>query len=482
MTSSVSISRWGGVRPPPPPREESPQVRYGIDPQVLMSSGILRNPAVPEEALERARRLCAQARFREARATLVPHLNNADSTIGAEVRGLLAECSLRGVGSDPREAIEAALAALRVAGDRSQLASVLTLRGELQLETGELDAARDALREARSIQLELGATGAAARAQALLAQIELLRGDANRALDLARVATTEAGEGTDASAIARLIRARIQAHRNAPDEVARDLVEAERLLRGRMSPADRLRPRIARAETLLTLGFDSRALRGLRKLLIDVVSLEDTQVQARVHLLLGLAALREDATFARRHLMRARHLYDSYGADYGATRADIGLLRVEHRLGLNPRPRLQALEGRDLRRWPLLAAQLNIARVEIHAGARPAVCRRKLLEERERAAASGQRALMSEIDQALVDCGLADDDIRDLTPVERRHRKTLRIAGQPLPAAFTEVRAEPAVNLPPKTERGVTLRGEATRPDSRPRRTLRSQVQEPRDV
>ncbi len=475
------MSRWGGP-PPPPPREESPQVRYGLDPQVLMSSGILRNPAVPEEALERASRLCAQARFREARATLVPHLNNADSTIAADVRGLLAECALRGVGTDPREAIEEALAACRRSGDRARLAMVSTLRGELLLETGELDPAEEALQEARRIHLDAGETRAAARAQALLARVALLRGDANRALELTRIAADEAGDGTDVAASVRLIRANVQAHRNAPDDVARDLVEAERLLRSRVSAADRLRPRIARAETLLVLGFDSRALRGLRKLLIDVVSLEDTQIQARVHLLLGLAALREDATFARRHLMRARHLYDSYGAAYGATRADIGLLRVEHRLGLNPRPRLQGLESRDLTQWPLLAAQLNIARVEIHAGARPAVCRRKLLEERERAASKGQRALMSEIDQALVDCGLAGDDIRDLTPVERRHRRTLRVAGQPLPAVLTEVRPEPAVNLPPKSGRGVTLRADPTRPDSRPGPTVRAQLQEARDV
>ncbi|MEO0814637.1 MAG: hypothetical protein AAFY60_17380, partial [Myxococcota bacterium] len=100
--TSVSISRWAEVRSVPRPREVAREVRFGIDPQVLLASGILRNPAVPEEALERARRLCAQARFREARATLVPHLNNADSAVAADVRGVLADCALRGVGSDPR--------------------------------------------------------------------------------------------------------------------------------------------------------------------------------------------------------------------------------------------------------------------------------------------------------------------------------------------------------------------------------------------
>ncbi|MEM6733286.1 MAG: hypothetical protein AAF658_17130, partial [Myxococcota bacterium] len=384
MTTSVSVSRWGGP-PPAPPAEgdgQAQQVRYGIDPQVLMASGILRNPAIPEQALERAKSLCAQSRYSEARAALVPHLNNADSAVEAELRGVLAECALRGVGSEPRAAIEEALASHRLSGDDRRVALMLTLSAELDLQTGEFRHARKSLKEAYAIFRERKERAPASRVSTLMAEVELLSGDTNRALDFARQAAKEAGEGTESTSAVRLVLARIHAHRNAPNEVARDLVEAERLSRSRVSLAERLRPRIARAETLLTLGFDKRALRGLRRVLIDVVTLEDTQVRAKVHLLLGLSSVASDATFARRHLKRARHLYEGFEATYGMTRADLGLLRVEHRLGLNTRPRLESLESVDLDRWPLLRAQLAIARVEIFSGSRPAVCRRAVLRER----------------------------------------------------------------------------------------------------
>ncbi|MEO1170808.1 MAG: hypothetical protein AAFX94_01990, partial [Myxococcota bacterium] len=428
--TSVSVSRWADGAPATsdeqaslpsglrtgvleevlsPPEGGSKGFSYGIDPQVLLASGILRNPAIPEQALERAKSLCAQARYREARAALVPHVNNAESALDAQLRGVLAECSLHGGGAEPAVAIADALERFEDRGEVEPAAQMRVLLAELQLQTGDFSSAKDNLCHARRIFRDTACPRQSARVGALLARLTLLSGDSHAALETVEGAAQEAALGTLAAAMNRLERARIHAYRNDPNRVARDLVEAERILRSRMSLALRLQPRIVRAETLNILGYRSRALRGLRKLLIDVVTLEDTHVRARVHLLLGNAAIDEDATFARRYLMRARHLYETFGGEYGAAEADIGLVRVEQRLGLNPRPRLRALESRDLSEWSLLASRLAIAKAEIFAGSRPAVIRRGLLEARERAAKHGLRAVMAEIDNTLRRHGLIED-------------------------------------------------------------------------
>lgn len=463
--------RTGGLDEAPAQPGESQKVLYGIDPQVLLASGILRNPAIPEQALERAKSLCAQARYREARATLVPHINTPERALDAKLRGVLAECALHGGGAEPRAAIADALERFENQGQTEAAAHMRVLLAELLIQTGDFVDAQRNLAQARRVFRESSLDRQVTHASALIARLTLLRGDSNAALSEVEIASEEAGVGTQAAALIRLERARIHAYRNDPNKVARDLVEAERILRSRMSLALRLQPRIVRAETLNILGYRSRALRGLRKLLIDVVTLEDTQLRARVHLLLGNSAIDEDATFARRYLMRARHLYETFGGEYGAAEADIGLVRVEQRLGLNPRSRLEALESRDLSKWNLLTSKLAIAKAEIFAGSRPAVIRRGLLEARERAAENGLRAVMAQLDETLRRYGLVEDHGIELTPVEKRRRaREPRCRHQPLPTAFTEADPEPAVNIVPTKARSVSLEG-SPRNDVRQKRT-----------
>lgn len=481
LTPSLSISEWEPEEINGGPAEDfrSP-VRYGLDPRVLLASGILRNPAIPKEALKRSQSLCRQDSFKEARKTLAPHNDLGDPASNALRLALLARCAFHGVGAEPGKALDRALGAFRELGDDAAAARLRILRGEYLIGRGELEhAERDLKRSIRDLE-RMDDPLRAARARGLLARICLLRGDANEALSMSADALARCGSHAGYGAMVHLERARIHAYRNAETEVARDLVEAERALRSRTNLTDRLRPRIARAESLVIMGDRNRALRGLRRLLVDVVTIEDARMRADVHLLLGLAALDSDPTVARRFLLRARHLHDGVDATYGQIRTDIALARVEHRLALHVGPRMEALTRWDISELPLLQFELTVARAEIFGASRPAVARRALLVARDVAAEGGLRAFMGEATRSLKFGDLlADDELAELTPVERRRagmrRETLDEG--PAPQPMNDGKPSIAVNLSPSPTRadaGISMRSGAERIRRAPRRAVTS--------
>jgi hypothetical protein len=413
VSLSVSIKRWQAAR-------EKPIPGRGLRPEVLIDQGILGDPNDPEDACRRARGLVQQARYHDARELLTPHLGTP-GPLGRHILELMAQCAMYAGSPDWNELIGRCLAVFRDNGDVAGTARAHRNMGEMMLWVGRL---RDADRHLRDAAITFSRVDDAMRlavVDCLRALVRLRSGHivrAHRRIDHAVKRLGEQGQPRG-EALARLDRARILACRGEGPRAARDILLAERALGVSGSAEDRLLVRLTHAETLLTMGEHERAASGLLRLFADADGLEDVATCGWMHLMLGQALTVSDAIGARRHLMRARHIYDDIGQDYPVASCDIALVRVEHRLGLDTRSRLQAIGRPSFADWPLLEARLTIARVEVGDFGSPELGRAALYQARAFGAENGHRALVRDIDQTLVAAGLAaTTEIEELTPVD----------------------------------------------------------------
>ncbi len=414
MSASVPIGKW---QAPAAPIEVGPR---GLEPEVLLEHGILGDPDDPDDALRRARGLAEQGHYREARSLLLPHANQEGG--GArDIAEILALCALRMNGAAAAPALEQALEAHLAADELAGAARLHRHLGELHLAKGELRMADSYLRDAAAIYVRLHEPAEGALVECARAQGRLRAGYLDRALRrVERALSTLAQAGQPrAEALARLDRARILANQGQAHLAARDLLAAERHLGVSGNQSDRVHVRLTRAETLVATGELARAANGLKRLLTEVVDLDDSATCAMVHLLLGQALTDQEPVAARRHLMRARHLYEGLRHGYFVTACDIALGRVEARMGLNPRSRLAPLTDKALAEWPLLMARLWVARAEMAAAEDPEGARRLIYRARGFAIDSGNRALLRDADRTLFARGLAQShEVEELTPVD----------------------------------------------------------------
>jgi hypothetical protein len=170
---------------------------------------------------------------------------------------------------------------------------------------------------------------------------------------------------------------------------------------------------------LIHLGKSRRAAHGLKRILVNVVELEEVSIRAWAHKLLGRALSKVDPSSSRRYLMRARHLYASIGYEVAMAECEIHLAQAEHRIGLNGRGRLRMLAKRSFADWPRLAAEMNVVRAEIEGEQQPDKARMVLLKARAFAIETGNRDLLRRTDAALREGGLADEtQAEHLTPID----------------------------------------------------------------
>ena len=393
--------------------------RFGIDPAVLLSSGILRDPAVPQQASLRAKSLIEAGRFREARTILQPHAHSASAPWRARIVDQLAQCAMYG-GGDWQTQLTAALEIHVDNNSLSEIALTHQRLGEMLLLQGEFAKADGHFIAADHIFSSIDDRGKLARVGALRARLLLRAGRAEAALALIDETLQELGNRDPrAQAFAKLERARIQACRGRDDDAARELVQAESVLGVSGNAADRLQTRLVRAEALIVLGDIPRAIKGLRRLLAEAIGIEDVYTRALAHALFGQATLDQDAAQSRRHLMRAHHLYESIGATYQLAWCELMLARVDFRLGLNPRARLKALAQRPLGSWPLLRVELAIARGEIYGVSQPERALDSLLKARSFASRNGHMSLVRLIDIVIMAQHLMSaDELVELAPLD----------------------------------------------------------------
>ena len=244
--------------------------RFGIDPAVLLSSGILRDPAVPEQASLRAKSLIEAGRFREARSILQPHTHCAPGPLRARIVDQLAQCAMYG-GGDWQTQLSAALDIHAENNSLSEIALTHQRLGEMLLLRGEFAEADKHFISADRIFSTLVDPGKIARVGALRARLLLRAGRAESALMLIDETLQRLGDREPrARAFAKLERARIQACRGRDDDAARELIAAEGVLGVSSNAADRLQTRLVRAEALIVLGDIPRAIKGLRRLLAEI--------------------------------------------------------------------------------------------------------------------------------------------------------------------------------------------------------------------
>lgn len=393
--------------------------RFGIEPEVLFRSGILRDPTIPEQASLRARSLIEVGRFREARNILLGHAHSAPEQLKRTITDQLAQCAMHG-GGDWRTLLTKSLDAHCRAGSLFDIAATNQRFGEMLLLSGDLAKADDHFLEADRLFSTGIDAGRTARVGALRARLALRAGRTERALDRVDEALQRLGDREPrARAFAKLERARIQAARGREDDAARELMQAEVILGVSGNAAERLQTRLVRAEALVTLGDVARAMKGLKRLLNEATSIEDVGTRAEVHALYGQACLDDEPTQARRHLMRAHHLYASIDAGYQMAFCELLLARADFRLGLNPSSRLKALAQRPLKHWPLMRAHLAIARGEIYGAVKADKARTALLEARGFASRNGTMSLVRALDRVLVNQRLVVLDEQDsLTPID----------------------------------------------------------------
>lgn len=416
MTRSVSFSHWQ------PSGNAAPQPVYGIQPEVLMSSGILRNPNVPEQAYLRAKSLVRQGRYREARSIVFPHIRTAAPDLRPHLAELLAECALHGGGGDWEPLLASALEAQTALDDALGAARVRTRLGAMHLVAGHLRLADQHLRQASHTYRDSHQLGRAAWVECIRTRIRARAGlviEAQQRIE--RTLAAVVGREPRVEALARLERGRILGMRDDGNGAARELVLAEHVLGVSGNAAERLQTRIARAEMLLALGADTRAERGLRRLAVEVADLEDVELRAMVAMLLGQSLLDTEPANARRSVLRARHLFESIRAEYFVIWADVLLARIEHRLGLHPGARLDAARAVSFAEWPLLRAELAIAVAEVEGRETPEEARDGLLVSRAFANQHGNASMVRKIDAVLVATKLARD-VDGLTPVNARER------------------------------------------------------------
>jgi tetratricopeptide (TPR) repeat protein len=394
-------------------------VRYGIDPEVLFRSGILRDPSIPEQASLRARSLIEVGRFREARSLIINHAHSAPESLKRTIVDQLAQCAMHG-GGDWRTQLTKALEAHSRAGSLFDIAATHQRLGEMLLLSGDLAKADEHFLDADRLYATGIDAGRTARVGALRARLALRAGRTEHALDRVDETLQRLGDREPrARAFARLERARIQAARGREDDAARELMQAEVILGVSGNAAERLQTRIVRAEALVTLGDVTRAVKGLRRLLAEATSIEDVATRAAVHALFGQACLDDEPTQARRHLMRAHHLYAGIDAGYQMALCELFLARADFRLGLNPSSRLKSLAQRPMKSWPLLRVHLAIARGEIYGAVKADKARHAILEARAFATRHGTMSLVRALDRVLSTHHLVRmDDLDGLTPVD----------------------------------------------------------------
>ncbi len=412
MTFSLSVDRWPALAPAGP-------YRPGLPPEVLREAGILTDPNHPEQAFRRAKLLVQRGQYREARGLLYPHGRHATGQERLRIMELLARCAMGGGGGDWEQLLSTTLTGYAEAGDLLSAARTRRYLGEMLLNVGRLREADRHLADARALFARFNETARAAMVECLRARVRLRAGFIKAALKRihAAVLTLEPLGQPRALALARLVRARVLANLGEAVPAARDLVAAEQVLGASGSGLDRVRAKLVRAECLTLLGEPLRAVNGLKRLLVDVVELEETSTRAWVHTLMGEALLEADAAGARRHLMRARHLYGRLHFSYHVARCDVTLARAELRMGLNAKSRLNEIDRSALGEWPLVAAHLQIALAEVAAAKDATGARERLFKAHGFAVESGDRSLLQEVDRVLRhsrlvanddDCTLAD--------------------------------------------------------------------------
>lgn len=414
MSRSVSIQP-GSV----PACADDQGLSFGIDPKILLSSGILRDPSIPQQASLRAKSLIEVGRFREARAILHGHAHSAPEPFRSRIVDQLAQCAMYG-GGDWASELTRALEMHKLAGANHDAALTHHRLGDMYMLSGAFAEADMHFLAADRLFSMLGDAGKTARVGASRARLAMVMGRLELALDRIDETLQRLGDREPRiRAHAKLERARIQACRGREDDAARELIQAEGVLSVSGNATDRIITRLMRAEALLVLGDTERATRGLRRLLAEAIGIEDIATRATVHALFGQALLDSDPTQARRHLTRAHHLFSNIDAHYQMASCELFLARVDQRLGLNPRSRLKALVQRPLEQWPLLRAELAIARAEIYGREQPERARNLLLKIRSFATRSGNMSLARVIDSVLVAQRLMSAPFVDeLTPID----------------------------------------------------------------
>lgn len=399
-------------------RREHHAPRIGLQPEELIEAGILSNTETPNGAIKRARGLIEQGAYQRAREILYPHARTKDPVSRPKIAELLGTCALH-CGGGWEDLFKAALHSFVKSHDKRGSARVYHLLGEGLLNAGDLKQAEKCLRRASELFSDVGDPGPAAMAVCARARVRMRAGDLKVALRLVDQALSQLaplGHSHD-EGLVRLVRARILAYLGASGPCAKELIIAERLLACSGSKKDRLLAAMVRAETLINLGQGAKAFAGLRRLLLEVVDLEDVHTRAWVHVMLGRAAAPESLPEARRHLMRAKHLFSGVGSDLGVADCDLRLAQVESRLGFAVHGRLHGLGQLPLHEWRLFAAELKIARAECISEESSDLARRLILEARSFGRDSGNRSLVRAADAALRACRLITLD-EDLTPID----------------------------------------------------------------
>ena len=456
MNISALINRIQGQ-----PIDAAPQIHVGLSPDVLLREGILSDPEKPEQAIRRARGLAQQGHYREARDLLCPHSRVEDLTLRLKITELLATCAMRGSGGDWEDLLQATLKGQVAVGDELGAARTRRHLGEMLVNVGRIDEAESYLKDALDAFVRLGDRSRAAKVECLRAKARMRAGYVSRALDRINVAIevfNELGNGRGL-ALARLERACILARQADSVGAARDLLAAEHFLASSGGAFDRLRARLARAECLHILGDSRRAVSGLKRILVDVVDLEETPIRAYVHTLLGQASMELEPSAARQYLMRGRHLYESLKFDYYVVLCDIELARVEHRMGLNARSRLKQISDRPVTEWPSIASTLALARAEVIGAKDPDRARLALFRARSFAHDAGDRSLQKAVDRALLTTGLAtQDEVRELSPVEAQDTRPMVQVGTGAEPGALRPRPEPFAISDVSSDHGVIIR------------------------
>jgi len=413
MNISVSINRWQSPQAAPP--------SLGLAPDVLLKAGILRDPNKPEQALGRARTLAKHGRYKEARDLVCPHAHKATGEMRVAMTELLARCAMYGAGGDWESLLRTTLDAYEQAGDSLGAARTRRDLGDMLVGEGRFDEADRELRQAAATFRQFKDARRLGLVECLRARVRSHAGFVHRAhsrINHAIGILTQVGDARSL-AIAKLERARTLAIKGDGPAAAKDLIAAERYLSSSGSALDRIRAKLTRAECLHVLGESRRASDGLKRVLADVVDLEEVSIRAWVHALLGESLAEISPSAARQYLMRARHLYESLKQTYHVARCDVALANVERRIGLNALGRLKSVPAKGLSRWPLLAAQYSMARAHLSAEKQPERARVALLKARGFAHDNGNRALMLQVDATLQATGLvADEELDRLTPAE----------------------------------------------------------------
>ena len=274
---------------------------------------------------------------------------------------LLGQCAMHGAGSDWPGLFNKARAAYSRLADSHGVARVRLHLGLAWMARGDLAVAATNLEQAAEAfethdDLRHHASTSLARAQ-----VSLLLGQTSQALKLAGKAVAAWADIADpaAEALARLTRAQALASAGKVPETAHELLWAERLLGPETTPGARLRVGLARAESLLWIGYPRRAVAQLKRLEHAVSTRGLPAAQAHYWRLLGHGLLLDDPTAAHKALLRALGLYERLGQTYHQVQCELHLARAEHRLMQSTEGRMASLESHMFHAWPVLLTELQ---------------------------------------------------------------------------------------------------------------------------